>query len=114
MLIRLLIRVVVTAGALLLIASYVPGISLSGWYAAVVVAIAWGIIMLTVRPILAILTLPINILTLGLFSFLLNALLFWFLSTIIAGFHVSGFIPALEGSVLLMVVNWALHAALKK
>ncbi len=114
MILKLLIRVAVTAGALLLISHYVAGITITGWYSAVVVSVVWGIIMLTVRPALGLLTLPINILTLGLFSFVLNALLFWSLSTVIDGFHVDGFIPALEGSVLLMVVNWALHATLKK
>jgi putative membrane protein len=59
--------------------------------------------------VLTILTLPINLLTFGLFSFVLNALLFWFLATFIAGFGVAGFIPALIGSAILSGVAWVLH-----
>jgi len=62
------------------------------------VAVVWGLIALTLRPILFILTLPINFMTLGLFTFVLNALLFWFVAGLIPGFSVAGFIPALEGS----------------
>ncbi len=109
---KILIRVLVTAAALLLIARYVPGIAVASFYTALIVAVLWGIISLTVKPILTILTLPITIITLGLFSFVLNALLFWILAAFVPGFSVAGFIPALEGSVILMVVAWALHAAL--
>src|SRR6185437_14642971 len=102
-----------TAVTLLLISEYVPGILVESFYTAVVVAILWGILGLTVRPVLKLLTLPINILTLGLFSFVLNALLFWLLATFVAGFHVYGFIPALEGSVILAIVAWAVRAVFK-
>ena|SRR5487761_2201721 len=113
MLLKILIRILATAAALLLIGQYVPGIAISSFYTALVVAVLWGIIGLTIKPVLTILTLPITIITFGLFSFILNALLFWFLATFIAGFAVAGFIPALVGSFLLTVVSWALHAALK-
>lgn len=105
--------VLATAVTLLLISEYVPGIFVESFYTAVVVAVIWGILGLTVRPVLKLLTLPINILTLGLFSFVLNALLFWFLATFIKGFHVYGFIPALEGSIILAVVAWAVRAVFK-
>ena len=108
----IIIRVLAIAGTLLLISEFVPGISVASFYTAVVVAVVWGIMGLTVRPILGILTLPINLITFGLFSFVLNALLFWFLSTIIAGFAVAGFVPALIGSVILSAVAWVLHKSL--
>ncbi len=107
--IKVLIRVCAIAAALLLIARFVPGIAIENFYIALIVAVLWGILGVTIRPILGILALPINLLTLGLFSFVLNALLFWFLSTFIAGFYVSGFIPALEGSLMLSLVAWILH-----
>jgi putative membrane protein len=110
---KALVYVFTTAVTLLLVSEYVPGILVESFYTAVIVAIIWGILGLTVRPVLKLLTLPINILTLGLFSFVLNALLFWFLSTFIAGFHVYGFLPALEGSVILAVVAWAVRAMFK-
>ncbi len=111
---KALIYVFTIAVTLLLVSQYVPGILVESFYTAVVVAIIWGILGLTVKPVLKLLTLPINILTLGLFSFVLNALLFWLLATFIKGFHVYGFIPALEGSVILAVVGWAVHALFKK
>src|ERR1700690_1641618 len=98
--IKALVYVLGTAVALLLIANYVPGIAVANLYTALVVAVVWGILGLTVRPVLKLLTLPINIITFGLFSLVLNALLFWFLSTFIKGFIVSGFIPALIGTIL--------------
>ena len=110
---RIVINVLATATALLLIAQYVPGIVIDNIYTALVVAVVWGILGLTVRPVLKLLTLPINLITFGLFSLVLNALLFWALSTIIKGFVVSGFVPALIGTVLLSVVAWALHALFK-
>ena len=111
---KALIYVLATAVTLLLVSQYVPGILVESFYTAVVVAIIWGILGLTVRPALKLLTLPINILTLGLFSFVLNALLFWLLATFIKGFHVYGFVPALEGSVILALVAWAVRAVFKK
>ena len=110
--IKMIIHVLVTAAALLLIGQYVPGITIASFYTALIVAVIWGILGLTVRPVLKLLTLPINIITFGLFSLVLNALLFWFLATFIAGFAVAGFIPALMGTIILSIVAWALHAAL--
>jgi putative membrane protein len=109
---KMILHVVATAGALLLIARYIPGIAIESLTTAIIVAILWGFIGLTVKPILGLLTLPINILTLGLFSLVLNALLFWVLSMFVPGFGVSGFIPALEGSVILSVITGLIHALL--
>ncbi|HEV8666727.1 MAG TPA: phage holin family protein [Candidatus Paceibacterota bacterium] len=110
---KALIYILTTAVTLLLISQYVPGIYVDSFYTAVIVAIIWGILGLTVRPVLRILTFPINLLTFGLFSFILNALIFWFLATFIAGFHVYSFIAALEGSVILAIVAWAVRAVFK-
>ncbi len=109
MLIRALIRVLAIAGTLLLIAEYVDGISVESFYTAVIVSIIWGIFGLTIKPILTILTLPITIITFGLFSFVLNAVLFWFLASFVQGFTVDGFIPALVGSAIIAIVSWALN-----
>ena len=98
--------------AILVIARLVPGIHITSLSAAIIVAFLWGLINITLRPILILLTLPINLLTLGLFSFILNALLFWLVALVAPGFTVSGFIPALQGSVLLTLVGWVLHAVL--
>jgi putative membrane protein len=110
---KALVHVVATAVTLILIAQYVPGVTVSSFYIAVVVAVIWGILGLTVRPILTILTLPINIITFGLFSFVLNALLFWLLSTFIEGFEVHGFVPALLGSAIISIVGWVIHKTIQ-
>jgi putative membrane protein len=109
---KIILRVLATAAAILLIANFVPGIAVADFTTALLAAVVWGLMGLTIRPLIGLLTLPINILTLGLFSFILNALMFWLLAAFVPGFTVAGFIPALEGSVLLTIVAWALHAAL--
>ena len=84
--INLITRLLINVLALLLVAYYIPGISVDGFYTALVVALILGLLNLTIKPILVILTLPINILSLGLFTFVINAGLFWFVSTFIDGF----------------------------
>lgn len=108
---KILLRILATAIALLLIAQFVPGIEVASFYTAVIVAVIWGILGLTVKPLLTILTLPITLLTFGLFSFIINALLFWFMASFIDGFNVDGFIPALLGSFILTIVGWSLNRA---
>lgn len=110
--IKMILSVVATAGALLLIAQYIPGITVASFSTAVVVALVWGLVNLIIKPVLGLLTLPITILTLGLFSFILNAFLFWLVAAFVPGFAVAGFIPALEGSVILSLVLAIIHAAL--
>ena len=105
-------HVLATAAVLMILPHLVPGIEVESPYTALIVALLWGLLGLTIRPILWVLTLPINILTFGLFSFVLNALLFWFLATFVDGFAVAGFLPALIGSVALAGVAWVLHQAL--
>src|SRR3989344_435389 len=105
-----IIHVLAIAGTLLLVANYVPGIVVAGFYTALIAPIIWGLMGLTVRPILLILTLPINLITFGLFSFVLNALLFWIVALFIPGFGVASFVAALLGSAVLTVVSWATDA----
>lgn len=90
---------------LLVIAEYVPGISLEGVYVATISVLILGLLNAVVRPILFILTLPITIITLGLFSFVINAALFWFVASFVEGFTVDGFWIALLGSLLMTLVN---------
>lgn len=97
---RPIVKVIITALALLIAEKIVPGIEVESIYIALIVAVVLGLLNLLVRPILLLLTLPITLVTLGLFTFVLNALLFWFTSTFIEGFTVTGFIPAFVGSLL--------------
>ena len=111
---RLIIRLLASAGTLLLLAYYLPGIEVSGWYAALITALVLGLVNAILRPLLIILTLPVTILTLGLFTFVINAVLFWFVSTFIEGFAVAGFWPAFWGALILSAVSWVVSSFLKK
>lgn len=102
----LLARWLISALALLGAAYLVPGISISGLYVALIVALILGLINAVIRPIFIILTLPINILTLGLFTFVINGLLFWFVSSFVKGFVVSNFFSAIVGSFVVSVLSW--------
>lgn len=109
MIMKAIIRILATALALMALSYAGIGISVASFYTALVVAVLWGVINLTVGPVLKLLTLPITIITFGLFSFVINALLFWLLATFVKGFVVAGFIPALVGSVVLSAVSYILH-----
>ena len=103
--INLIIRLLINIVAILLVAYYVPGVSVEGFYTALIVSIILGFLNLTIKPILVILTLPIKIITLGLFIFVINAGLFWFVATFIEGFYVTGFLPALFATVIISIVS---------
>lgn len=103
--ISLLLRILIGAGALLLVANFVPGVTVSGWYTALIAAAVLGVLNAIVKPILVILTLPITILTLGLFVFVINASLFMFAASFIDGFAVEGFVTALIASVLVSIIT---------
>jgi len=103
--VHILTRVLLGAFALLLAAYLIPGIEVTGLYAAIIAAVILGLLHGLVRPILFILTLPITILTLGLFHFVINAALFMFAASFIEGFSVSGFWVALLGSLVVSIIN---------
>jgi putative membrane protein len=101
----LVVRWILNAAALLLVAYLYPGVSVEGFGAALIAALVLGLLNAIVRPILVLLTLPVTILTLGLFLFVLNALLFWAVAEIVPGFKVTGFGAALLGSILYSVIT---------
>ena len=102
-----LLRYLGTVAAVYLTVSIVPGITVAGgWITILLVALVWSVIMMVVKPVLSILTLPITIITLGLFSFILNALIFWAVTLIVPGFGVAGFLPALLGALVLSILTW--------
>jgi putative membrane protein len=110
----LLLRWLINAIAILGIAYYVPGISVSGFYAALIAALVLGIINALLRPILILLTLPVNILTLGLFTLIINAVLFWLTSTIVKGFVVADFKAAFIGALIMWIISWLTNWLFKK
>jgi len=101
----LVIRWMLFALALLFIAWIVPGISLASFMTAMWAALVIGLVNIFIRPVLLILTLPLNLLTLGLFTFIINALMFWLVASFVEGFMVSGFLAALIGSIILSVLS---------
>lgn len=105
----MLIALILNAIAFYVTAYLVPGVTIAGWSALLVVSIVWGILSILVRPILLLLTLPINILTLGLFTFVINALLILLTSKLVPGFVVSSFGVALIAAIVLALVNLVLH-----
>ena len=101
----MLMNLVVNAIAFYVVGYLVPGMILEGWQALLVVSVVWGLITMFVKPVLSFLTLPINVLSLGLFSFILNALLLMFTASLVPGFGVESFWLALLASLFLSLVN---------
>ncbi|MGD8894853.1 MAG: phage holin family protein [Acidobacteriota bacterium] len=111
---RLILAIVGNAIALWA-TTVVPGITFTGtWLQLALAGAIFGLLNLIVRPLALILSIPALILTLGLFYFVLNALLLWGFSRLLPGYAVSGFWPALGGSLVLMVVNWVLSGLFGK
>lgn len=107
--IKIIIKWIILAAAVVLAAHVIPGISVVSWTTALVVGLVLGLINTFIKPILAILSIPINILTLGLFGLVVNALLFWAAAYVVSGFSVASFMAALFGSILVSVVMGLAH-----
>jgi len=102
---KLLTRVAITALALLLVAKLSIGVDIDGLYGALIAAVVLGVLNTLVRPLLVILTLPITILTLGLFILVINAGLFYFAASFVDGFTVDSFLASVIGSVLVSIIS---------
>ncbi len=110
---RLLLHWILSAVAVWIVAKIVPGISVSGPMAALIAALVIGLINATLGVLLKILTFPLTILTLGLFWFVINALMLKLAAALVPGFQVRGFIPALIGAVVLSLVSSVLQWLVK-
>jgi putative membrane protein len=108
---KLLLIWALNALALIAVASFVPGIHVDNFLAALIAAFVLGFVNTLIRPVLLLLTLPITLLTLGLFIFAINGLLFWFVGSVLKGFVVDGFWPGVMGAVLYSIFSWALSSA---
>jgi putative membrane protein len=109
--VRLLLIWILNALALLTVANFVPGIHLDSFVDALIAAFFLGLVNTLIRPLLLLLTLPVTLLTLGLFIFVINGLLFWFVGSVLKGFVVDGFWFGVLGAVLYSVISWGLSAA---
>jgi putative membrane protein len=103
-----LVHWLIRALAIVITAYLLPGVRLAGFFAALVTALVLGLVNTFIKPLLLILTLPLNILTLGLLTFVINALLIMLTSAIVPGFQVAGFWWALLFSLVLAIINYVL------
>lgn len=103
---------ILNAVALLIVAYILPGIAVASFGSALIAALVLGLLNTLVKPVLVVLTLPITIVTLGLFLLVLNALLFWFVGSILKGFQVDGFGWALLGALIYSIVAGLLSGLL--
>ena len=107
---KLLLVWIVNALSLLALPYLFSGIQVKSFYTAMIVALLLGLINAVVRPLLFLLTLPLTLLTLGLFILVLNGLLFWFVASFVDGFVVSGFWMAVLGAIAYSIISWACSA----
>jgi putative membrane protein len=111
---RILLVWLVNTLALAAVAYVMPSITIQSPGAAIAAALVLGLVNALLRPILVLLTLPVTVLTLGLFIFVLNGLLFWAVASLVPGFHVAGFGAGVLGALLFSIVSWALSALVLK
>ncbi|MCL5090799.1 MAG: phage holin family protein [Patescibacteria group bacterium] len=107
-----LVNLLISSLAIFVTAYILPGIELTNFWTAIVVALVLGLVNAIIRPFLIIITLPINILTLGLFTLVINALLVLLVSAIVPGFHVRSFGWAVLFGLILTLINWVIYAIL--
>jgi putative membrane protein len=111
---KLILRWFLLAAALLLVAHLYPGVAVASFGAAMIAALVLGLFNTLVRPLLVLLTLPVTLLTLGLFLFVINALMFWAAATVLDGFSVTGFPAALIGSLIYSACGMVIDVAVER
>jgi putative membrane protein len=111
---KLLAKWLLSASALLFVAYVYKGVEVSSFGAAMLAALVIGLLNAVVRPVLVVLTLPVTVVTLGLFLFVINALVFWAAAGVLDGFQVRGFLSALVGSLIYTVLGIVIESALER
>jgi putative membrane protein len=111
---RLLIVWLINAAALFVLPYLMKSIRIESFAAALIAALVLGLVNTLIRPILVLLTLPVTVLTLGLFILVINGLLFWAVANFVPGFRVAGFWSAVGGAILYSFISWALSSLLLK
>jgi putative membrane protein len=110
---KLIVRWLLSAVALLAVAHLYSGVAVTSFTSALIAAFVIGLLNTIVRPILVVLTLPITVVTLGLFLFVINAVMFWMAGSLLSGFAVHGFVAALIGSLIYSVIGMVIDLALE-
>jgi putative membrane protein len=111
---KLIAKWLLSASALLFVAYIYGGVQVKGFGAAMLAALVIGLLNIVVRPVLVVLTLPVTMLTLGLFLFVINALVFWAAAAVLQGLVVEGFVAALVGSLLYTAIGIVIDSALER
>jgi putative membrane protein len=111
---KLILKWLFSAAALLAVAYLYSGVTVTSFTSALVAAAVLGALNLVVRPVLVLLTLPVTLVTLGLFLFVINALMFWAAASLLSGLHVTGFVAALIGSLIYSVLQLAIEFLLER
>ncbi|HLL19242.1 MAG TPA: phage holin family protein [Rubrivivax sp.] len=111
---KLIVRWLLLAAALLLVGHLYSGVAVASFTSALIAALVLGLLNTLVRPLLVLLTLPVTLLTLGLFLFVINALMFWAAAGVLEGFNVRGFGAALLGSLLYSVCGMVIDVAVER
>ncbi len=111
---KLILKWLLSATALMALASIDSGVEVQGFGAALIAALVIGLFNLVVRPVLVVLTLPVTLVSLGLFLFVINAALFWAASAVLEGFQVRNFGHALLGSLIYSIMGIVIHSALER
>ncbi|MFT7722307.1 MAG: phage holin family protein [Roseateles sp.] len=111
---KTLIRWLLLAGALLLVAHLYPGVVVKSFTSALIASLVIGLLNTIVRPVLVLLTLPVTVLTLGLFLFVINALIFWAAATVLDGLTVTGFGAALVGSLIYSLCGMVIDVVVER
>ena len=111
---KLIAKWLLSAVALLFVAQVYTGVDVPNYTSALVAAFVIGLLNMVVRPVLVVLTLPVTLVTLGLFLFVINALMFWAASGLLEGFHVRGFGAALLGSLIYSLLGVIIDSALER
>ena len=111
---KLIAKWLLSAAALLAVAYLYSGVQIQSYSAAMIAALVIGLLNAVLRPVLVVLTLPVTVVTLGLFLFVINALMFWAAAGLLAGFNVSGFGAALIGSLIYTVLGIVIDSALQR
>jgi putative membrane protein len=110
----MLLTWLINAVALLAVPYLMHSVRVDSFGAALIAALILGLVNTLVRPVLVVLTLPVTLLSLGLFIFIINGLMFWVVAQLVGGFHVAGFWSAVGGALLYSIVSWALSTLLLK
>jgi putative membrane protein len=107
---RLLIAWLINAAALFALPYLMDSVRVDNFVVALIAALLLGLVNTLVRPVLVLLTLPVTLVTLGLFIFIINGLMFWMVANFVQGFHVAGFWSAVGGALLYSIISWALSS----